>query len=395
MSDRYEEVEYISWGDRLIHSVATLSLGVILFIFSFWLLIWNEGRIDLSQVAKSATELSALTSEQNAVGKLVTVTGAISGLRAIGDSQFIQPLPYVVLNRTVEMYAWEEDSHTTTEKHQDGSETKRTTYTYDKEWTDNPEDSSQFRYRSGHENPPMSVKAQIYKPTTAKLGVYQVDMTSFKQVLNHRSSCVGGGTTYHFNDPNGGITLPENSYVNLLASDLTPSAGQLVDGYLFQGNGKPQQPIIGDVRICYAGLPDRATVTLLGQLGTNAVLTPGTYRHISVYRLLPGDRHAAISELKSEYRLWLWVFRLAGFLCMAIGLTILLEPLCVMLSIIPFVGRFFESLVGGAGIVMAFVLSAITILVVSLTSHLGVLIAALGVAVLVMMFSSLWRSHPS
>jgi hypothetical protein len=395
MSDRYEEVEFVSWGDRLVHSVATLSLGVILFIFSFWLLIWNEGRIDLSQVAKSATELSALRVEQNAVGKLVTVTGAISGLRAISDSQFIQPVPYVVLDRTVEMYAWDEDSNTTTEKHQDGSETKRTTYTYDREWTNDPEDSNEFRYSAGHENPPMSVKEQIYKATNAMLGVYQVDMTSFKQVLNHRSSCVGGGTTYQFSDPKGGITLPENSYVNLLASNLTASAGQLVDGYLFQGNGKPQQPIIGDLRICYAGLPNQATVTLLGQIGASAVLTPGTYRNVAVYRLLPGDRRAAISELKSEYRLWLWVFRLAGFLCMATGLTILLEPLCVMLSIIPFVGRFFESLVGGAGVAMAFVLSGITILVASLTSHLGVLLVALGVAVLVMMFSSLWRSHPS
>nr|WP_255327323.1 TMEM43 family protein [Synechocystis sp. PCC 7509] len=152
---------------------------------------------------------------------------------------------------------------------------------------------------------------------------------------------------------------------------------------------------MGDLRICYAGLPNQATVTLLGQLGTNAVLTPGTYRNMLVYRLLPGDRHAAIGELKSEHRMWLWVGRLVGFLFMAIGLSMLLEPICVVLSIIPFVGRFFESLVEGAGIGMAFVLSAITILVVSLTSHLGVLIAAVGVAVLVMMFSGLLRSRPS
>ena len=61
MTDQYEEVEFISWGNRLLRAVATLSLGAILFIGSFWLLIWNEGRIDLSVVAKSATELSALT----------------------------------------------------------------------------------------------------------------------------------------------------------------------------------------------------------------------------------------------------------------------------------------------------------------------------------------------
>ena len=142
-------------------------------------------------------------------------------------------------------------------------------------------------------------------------------------------------------------------------------------------------------------MPNQATVTLLGQLGTNAVLTPGTYRDTLVYRLLPGDRNTAIGELKSEHRMWLWVFRLLGFLCMAIGLSMLLEPIGVVLSIIPFFGRFFESLVEGAGIGMAFVLSAITILVASLTSHLGVLIVAVSVAMLVMMFSGLWRSHSS
>lgn len=296
------------------------------------------------------------------------MTGVISGDRALGDSQFIQPVPYVVLDRTVEMYAWDEDSETKTEKHQDGSETKRTTYTYDQEWTEDPEDSSKFRYEAGHENPPMSIKAQTYKATTALLGVYQVDMTSFKQVLNHRSSCVGGSTTYHFNESNGGITLPQNAYLNLLPSNLASSTGQLVNGYLFQGNGRPEQPVIGDLRICYAGLPTQATVTLLGQLEAKTRLVPRNYRNKLVYRLLPGDRNAAIGELTSEHRLWLWVFRLLGFLCMAIGLSILLEPLCVVLSIISFVGRFFESLVEGAGIGLAFVLSAMTILVVSLTS---------------------------
>ncbi|WP_009634150.1 Protein of unknown function (DUF1625) [Synechocystis sp. PCC 7509] len=228
MTDQYEEVEFISWGNRLLRSVAALTLGAILFIGSFWLLIWNEGRIDLSLVAKSATELSALTIDRNAIGKLVTVTGEISGDRAIGDSEFLQPLPYVVLDRTVEMYAWDEDTNTTTEKHRDGSETKRTTYTYDREWTNYPENSSNFRYKAGHENPPMSVGAQIYKATTAMLGVYQVDMASFQQVLNRRPSCVNGATTYHFNDSQGVITLPKKSYISPSSSDLIPSAGQLV-----------------------------------------------------------------------------------------------------------------------------------------------------------------------
>ena len=173
---------------------------------------------------------------------------------------------------------------------------------------------------------------------------------------------------------------------------MASSTGQLVNGYLFQGNGRPEQPVIGDLRICYAGLPTQATVTLLGQLEAKTRLVPRNYRNKLVYRLLPGDRNAAIGELKSEHRLWLWVFRLLGFLCMAIGLSMLLEPLCVVLSIISFVGRFFESLVEGAGMGMAFVLSAMTILVVSLTSHLGVLIVAVSVAMLVMMFSGLWRS---
>lgn len=395
MTDRYEEVEFVSWGRRLFRSVALLSLGAILFILSFGVLIWNERRIDLSQVASSATALSASSIQPQAVGKLVTVTGAISSDRPIGDAQFLQPVPYIVLDRTVEMYAWDERSDTKTEKHQDGSETRRTTYTYDREWTEDPEDSSSFRYRREHENPPMSIKAQIYKTTTARLGVYQVDMTGFTQVLNHRSSCVNRTTSYRFNNPSGGITLPQNAYLNLLSSDLVPSAGQLVNGYLFQGSGRSEQPIIGDLRICYAGLPTQATVTLLGQIQGSDRLVPGTYRDFLVYRLLPGERNAAISELKSEYRLWLWVFRVVGFIVMAVGLSMLLEPLCVVLSILPFVGHFFADLVGGAGIGMAFVLSAVTILVVSLTSHLGVLLVAAGVAALVMMFSGLLRSRPT
>ncbi|PSN19270.1 hypothetical protein C7271_08165 [filamentous cyanobacterium CCP5] len=52
------------------------------------------------------------------------------------------------------MDAWEEDSRTETDKHLDGSETRRTTYTYRHTWQEDPENSAHFERSQAHYTPP-------------------------------------------------------------------------------------------------------------------------------------------------------------------------------------------------------------------------------------------------
>ena len=60
MSDHFTEVETTGYFQRIMNSLGGVVLGILLFLAAFILLYWNEGRVDLSQVAKTAIEIPAL-----------------------------------------------------------------------------------------------------------------------------------------------------------------------------------------------------------------------------------------------------------------------------------------------------------------------------------------------
>ncbi|PIR76337.1 MAG: hypothetical protein COU32_02535, partial [Candidatus Magasanikbacteria bacterium CG10_big_fil_rev_8_21_14_0_10_42_10] len=51
------------------------------------------------------------------------------------------------------MYAWVEESNSTTETKLGGSQETKTTYTYTKKWVDSVPNSSNFKVKEGHINP--------------------------------------------------------------------------------------------------------------------------------------------------------------------------------------------------------------------------------------------------
>src|SRR5262249_11280333 len=76
--------------------------------------------------------------------------------------------------RKVEMYQWKEHSETTTQKNLGGSETKETTYKYEKVWSETAIDSSSFKRKDGHLNPPKTVPSQTFDAPNVKLGAYRL-----------------------------------------------------------------------------------------------------------------------------------------------------------------------------------------------------------------------------
>lgn len=58
---------------------------------------------------------------------------------------YVQPGQVLSLQRNVEMYAWVENKETTTKDKVGGGQEETTTYTYEKKWTDEPQDSSVFK----------------------------------------------------------------------------------------------------------------------------------------------------------------------------------------------------------------------------------------------------------
>ncbi len=357
MSDKYTEVEVVGWGNRIGSSFVGLLFGVLLFFASFFVLYSNEGRLDFSQVAKQAVEISANSPNTSAIGKLVSTTDSLISDRLLGDNLFLKPGQYIAINRDVDMFGWDEEKKTQTQKNTGGSETKTTTYTYHKKWLDKPQDSSTFKKTQGHYNPPKSIPDFTSRVSQAKVGIYTLDINS--------------------------IDLPQFQKLQLNPQNITLKDGvSLIDNYLFQGKGMLENPEVGDLRIQYSIIPNGLDVTVFGQLDSNNRIT--SYLHKGkhrLYRIFAGSRAEAISTLKTEHKIWTWVLRLVGFLMMWIGLALALEPISVILDFLPFLGGITRGITKASTFIIAFVMSSITILLSMLLHNLLALALTVSVAV--------------
>lgn len=384
MPDYYQEVAQVGWLDKLGNSCLGAILGLVLFLGSFVLLVWNEGKINVATVAQSAIDVSAIVDSSMAQSKLVSVTGQIATKSPLGDDRFLLPGKYVVVDRTVEMYAWHENKDTETQKKIGGSETKVTTYTYETRWTTSPEKSNNFKYSQNHQNPPKAIPDQLFKVAEARVGRYTLDMNGFNRVNGRRSSCDSTSSVLEWGH-GGTIYIPKSGYLQLTTQNSqVRGRGLLTNGYIFQGNGLPKSPQIGDIRVCYSVLPVNTEVTVFGRLDQNRI-TPYLHRQTPIYRLLPGTRNTAIATLTDEHNLWTWIFRVGGFLMMWVGLVLMGSPLSTFLDVIPIVGSFAEALTGVASLVAAFVLSSVTILTAMLMNHPIALFLAIGVTIVVLL----------
>src|SRR5262249_4739566 len=108
MSEVYSRTTEQSFGSNLMESIKSFLGGVVLFLASFVILYWNEGRTDMSEVAKTATVVKADNPGTTGEGKLISVTADLKTDEQVGDPEMLVPGQYVKLHRKVEMYAWTE-----------------------------------------------------------------------------------------------------------------------------------------------------------------------------------------------------------------------------------------------------------------------------------------------
>ena len=369
--DRYVEVEETGLGQRITNSFVGILLGIALFFGSFVVLYWNEGRIDFSQVAKQAIEISPTAANDSAKGKLVTTTGEIVSDEVLGDDLFLKPGEYIALNRITEMFAWYETKDTRTEKKAGGSEKKITTYSYSKKWQNKPKDSSEFKKSAKHHNPDKAIADFSARVERASIGIYDLNMD-------------------------------ELSFFKLQEIQLNPEILTLKDevslagNYLFKGNSTIDNPQVGDLRIKYLAIPNNAKVTIFGKLLANnkidAYFHEGKHKF---YQMFLGSKEEAIHALKARHKILTWSFRLLGLGMMWMSLTLFIEPLGVVLDVVPFLGNFTRGIVGASAFIIAFCLSTITILISMLLHNLIALAIAIAVAITAGFILRQWRVQNS
>lgn len=361
MSDHFTEITTKGWGSRIVDSIKGVVIGLLMFVVSFGVLYWNEGRVDVSKIAKTAIEVGSTSQAAPEADKqLVSSTGVLKSSEKVGDT-YLKEGDYISINRIAEMYAWEEEKTEKSKTNTGGSETTETTYDYKKGWTSNPEDSTTFKQPDGHSNPQMTLDSSTTGVKNAELGIYNIDVSQ--------------------------VTLPQYKEIKLNDSNIILSNDLKLanDQYLFKGKSSISTPEIGDIRISYSVVQNPInTATVFGKLDSAGKQISPFYGegNTKLYRIFEGTRDTAISTMQTEDQILRWILRVVGFLLMWFGLMALFGPISVFLDVLPIFGSISRAGIGGITLGLSLVLSIITILISMITHNLIALVVTVLVIII-------------
>lgn len=347
MSDSYTETSRQGWLSRIGGSIKSVLLGLALFLVAFPLLFWNEGRAvkreqALDDGAGSVISVSAETIDAANDGRLVHVTGFATTDETLNDAELGIGVNGLALRRNVEMYQWQEHEESKTEKNVGGSTETTTTYSYDKDWSERVQNSSQFKVAEGHENPAsMPYRERSWTASKATLGAYRLEPSLIDRL--------GGATEMQID---AGMLGEEQA-----------ATFKVDDGRLYRGEN-PQSPAVGDVRIHYEVLMPQNISIVARQVRDS--FEPYQTSNGETLLLVRNGTHSAeqmFAAAKAANTVQTWLLRGAGFVLMFIGLGLVFKPLSVIADILPIAGTLVGMGTGLVALLLSAALSSLTIAV--------------------------------
>ncbi len=341
--DNYVEEHSSSWGSRIMGSIKGIGTGFVLFLVSFGILFWNEGRAvttarSLEEGKKKVISVSNEAVDSQNENKLIHISGQAVTDNKLADSEFGIELCALHLKRIVEMYQWKEDKKT--HKTSDGK--TRTEYSYHKVWSDYEIDSQKFKRQEGHINPPMPLKGIKRSASEVKVGAFWLNSSLIQGISSFEDITI---TAAHLEK------LPEGMK-NL----------KLFENYFYRGN-EPLNPKIGDARIRFQYVKPGTTVSVIAQQTGNTFCPYPTKagRPIEMISIGQITAHNMFQTALSQNAMLTWLLRLAGFLVMLFGMMLILNPLMTLVDVIPIVRDFVGMGVFLISLLVSLVFSLLTV----------------------------------
>lgn len=369
-----QEVVTRSWGSRIISALWGTVVGIALIIGAFVLVFWNESHglhtaQSLSQTQQVLIPVANSPIDAKNDLKVVYFKGMAATSDILTDNLLGVSENAIQLRRHVEMYQWREHQESKTDNQTGGSQQETITYSYEKVWSPELIDSSEFKDPEGHQNP----------------------KTMRVMSKNHYAKTV---TVGDFNLPTELITKIDNATpVDLDHADVANLKAQLgkeithVQGDLYAGANQ-ESPEIGDYRISVTEVLPQ-TVSVIGQqTGTTlqAYLPPAGEPII----LINSGEHSAAEMIQiaiSENSMLTWILRGVSLLMMIIGLGLLMQPVVILADFIPFLGSiagFGTGVIAFAGgIVLWAAATAIAWFAVRPMLAIGLIVGAVAVAYII------------
>ncbi len=331
-SDGMSSSESIGVFGQLGDSIKGILIGVVLFPASLFIIFKVETCTQASAALKNAVPAA-----QAQAGLPSYVTGALTADPLGGE--FVKHGKYISYSHSSEVLAWEE------EVREEGSGTdKKKVRECKLDWTSSPKNPRNFQL-SNCKNKPYHQRSVSDESSVASDGKVKGDdgknySVSLKQV--EFASAVPSGA-------------PEESAL---------SRGILSDEYVYLSEKCAKDETEGCERIKVTVTPIPAeSMTFIGSIKGSSigqyVLEDDKFLNASV-----GDFQNTMKDIQSDDNVKKWLGRGLGFVVMWVSFNLLVGPLLALLSFIPFIGEFGKTALSFALGMIAFIITASTILLV-------------------------------
>jgi hypothetical protein len=346
----YTEITSQGWGSRLMSSIKSVLVGLLLFFGSFFLLWWNEGNSvrtakGLEEGSSSVVQVPVDKILSENQDKLVYVTGQTEILIPIYDADFENYASAAKYRRDVSMYQWVEKKEEKEEKKVGGGTEKKTTYSYSTEWSSSLINSSNFKIEKDHENPEaMRFESIETSSTGVTLGEFDL------------SSGLIGSMNDYTSYPIDSINL--TGFEDAQVFDTGSNGGKIV----YFGKGTPESPALGDLKISFSQvLP--SVVSIIAKQNEKLLegYTTSTGTIVELLSLGTIPPQAMFNAAQERNTTMTWILRAVGFFMMFGGLTMIFKPLVVLADVLPFLGSLLGMGISIFAGVISFFLSLLTL----------------------------------
>ncbi len=264
--------------------IIVIFITIILFSASLFLFFWTLEKNNISRAIKKSIQIDLTKELNNNIDEsLVSVSGVLKADDPFGDL-YLKKGNYVVLRRNVEMYSWRE----LWEAEGEGG---IKFFSYEKEWTKRPDDSSRFKIRGKHINPKKEIDDKVFYSENAYLEGYQVNVFELDFLEYEKVKLTKGNV----------VLL--NGY-NLINQE-----------YLYKGSGSLANPRIGDLRMSYLAIKSPSCdINIIGRFGNDSQTIYPYYLKdkTKIYIASFGSNNELRQDFLEINNYVLWLIRLAS-----------------------------------------------------------------------------------
>ena len=372
----FTETRTTGYGSRLGNSCMAIPMGIILFLVATALLWWNEGRAvhraqDIKQVAKTAQSIGDISNANTSLdGQLIHTTGTASTEDILSDDLFGIKTNALAIVRSAEYYQWKENEKHETKDKLGGKQEEIITYTYERDWTADPINSSRFKdpdYQNVN-NVIWEIEDMRVIASNVSFGTYILPELFISDIVSKQSDNV---SPLMISADNPALKQLNENVMKALGENVRPEAAQVKDSLAYVhvfGNQvyigfNPSKPSIGDIRLTFEQLAPSCNISLIA-VPTNGTFTTFQAKHdANEYELRVGTwtLDQMIKQANDENATLTWILRILGVIIVIAALKMIFGILVTILKLVPFLASIMNlgvSLVCG---VLGFVWSLIVI----------------------------------